>query len=93
MPENFELMLTLWAVMALAVAALAVYRKILTNHEDDTLHVREVDSGTVAQQNVVANKVTVVDRWGKILTGVAFLYGRALAGMWGYADWVARNAG
>ena len=54
-----------WAILATAVLALALYRRVVANKEDDYVHV-SVD--VAAQQTAVAKKLEVIDKWGKILT-------------------------
>jgi uncharacterized membrane protein len=81
-----------WAVVALVVCALAIYRKVVARHEDDFLHVRDSEAKLVAEQGEIANKLLLIDRWGKIMTVVALVYGLALAGSYVYASWVSNNA-
>jgi hypothetical protein len=77
-----------WIVMACGVAALAIYRKTISSHEDDTLHVSAISSVNVSQQADVAHRLEVVDRWGKLLTAVVAVYGVALAAAYTYQMWV-----
>jgi len=81
-----------WAVLALVVCALAIYRKAVSRHEDDFLHVRDSETNLVAEQGAIASKLLVIDRWGKITTVVALVYGLALAGSYVYLSWVTNNA-
>ena len=74
----FVSLFVLWIVLALAVLALAVYRRMVAQREDDTLHV--LDPVSVAPQQVgVAQKLDQIDRWGKRLTIIAAAYGLVLA--------------
>ena len=74
----FVALFVLWIVLALAVVALAVYRRMIAQQEDDALHVLEPVS--VAQQQVgVAQKLDEIDRWGKRLTILTTVYGLILA--------------
>lgn len=82
----------LWAVMALFVLGLAIYRRMIAQNEDDLLHVRDDEAQLVAQQGAVANKLSAVDRWGKILTAVTFAYGVVLAVVYVYLSWLENNA-
>jgi len=81
-----------WAVLAIIVIAMAVYRRSLANQEDDTLHIRDDEVQMVAQQGVLAHKLEVIDRWGKILTGVAALAGVVIGGLYVYWSWLELNA-
>ena len=68
-----------WLVLATAVVALAVTRKVVAHYEDDLLHVREGDAALNTQQQATANKLEVIDRWGKILTAAAVVSGIVMA--------------
>ncbi|MBM3810322.1 MAG: hypothetical protein FJW20_01680 [Acidimicrobiia bacterium] len=81
-----------WAVIAIIVCVFAIWRKLVSRHEDDMLHIGDGATDLVAQQNQVANKLLFIDRWGKIFTVIAFVYGLVLATAYVYASWVARNA-
>ena len=61
--------LILWVVLAVTVLALFVWRKTVARNEDDNLHV--LDGAAVQQtrqQAAVAQKLELIDKWGKILT-------------------------
>ena len=92
MSSNWMPYVVLWALLAVIVFVLAAYRKIVAYHEDDTLHVRDSDVQLVAEQEVVARKLQVIDRWGKVLTVAALVYGFLLAGSFVYASWLQSNA-
>jgi hypothetical protein len=77
-----------WIVMACGVAALAIYRKTISSHEDDTLHVSAASNINVSQQTDVAHRLDVIDRWGKLMTIIAAAYGLALAALYTYQMWV-----
>jgi hypothetical protein len=77
-----------WIVMACGVAALAIYRKTISSREDDTLHVSAISNVNVSQQADVAHRLEVIDRWGKLLTVIAAVYGLALAALYTYQMWV-----
>jgi len=76
-----------WAVLAVILVVLYIYRRHIALKDDETLHVLDADAGMVAQQVAVAKKLEVVDRWGKILTIIAVLYSLALAGLYIYTVW------
>ncbi len=77
-----------WAALASSVLALAFYRRVVANKEDDYVHVSTAVSTDVsAQQIAVANKLQTIDRWGKILTVVAAVFGLALLGVFLYNGW------
>lgn len=81
-----------WVV--LAVVVLLAWRKLVTNREDDTLHVAEPDTvqeGVMKEQVGVAHEIEQIDKWGKILTIVAVVYGLILAGVYFYHTWTASS--
>ena len=77
-----------WILLALVVAALAMYRKTLSNQEDDIIHVSG-ESGSVTRQITLAHRLEKIDGWGKTLTIVLVLYGLGLAGWLIYQGWVS----
>ena len=81
-----------WATLAMVVIALAVYRKVVSVHEDDSLHVSDREAELVVQQQILARKLDWIDRWGQILTVIALVYGLALAGSYLYMGWIERNS-
>jgi ABC-type transport system involved in cytochrome c biogenesis permease subunit len=74
-----------WIALALAVIGLLVRRKVVASHEDDNLHVFD---GGGANQTVVAHKLDQIDKWGKILTVIALVYGLILAAAFAYQAWI-----
>jgi len=87
MPAYFLPSIIVWAVVALAVVALIIRRKIVSNKEDDTLHVLH---GTLSEQSAVASKLEVIDKWGKILTVVAVVMGLLIAAAYVYESFFNR---
>ncbi|MEK7408343.1 MAG: hypothetical protein AAB225_25000 [Acidobacteriota bacterium] len=76
-----------WGVLAVVLLVLISYRSRLAGHEDDTIHVLDGDAGMVTEQVALAKKLTVVERWGKILTVVVVIYGLAIAGLYCWNLW------
>ncbi len=74
-----------WGVLATAVLALAFYRRAVASKEDDYLH---VNSDVAAQQTAMAKRLEVIDKWGKILTIVAAVFGVLLLGLFMYDGWM-----
>jgi hypothetical protein len=77
-----------WSVLAAVVVMLLIYRWVVANKEDDSLHVSEAEAAVVDQQAALAKKLGAVDRWAKILAAVAALYGLTLLGLYMYKSWV-----
>jgi len=90
MPSTFVPFVVLWSVMAAAVLAMIVWRKMVASHEDDQIHVLDGASDAVSQQQVqLANKLEMIDKWGKTLTVITLVFGVVLAAFFVYHGWVA----
>jgi hypothetical protein len=73
-------------LLALVVIAMIAWRKAVARGEDDTLHVLQGDA--LPQQSAVAQKLDMIDKWGKTLTVIAVVFGLLLAGLYVYQVWV-----
>lgn len=73
-----------WALLASVVAGLAFYRRLVTRNEDDYLH---VDAAANVQQQSMTKKLESIDKWGKLLTIIAGVYGLLLVGLVLYNQW------
>ena len=83
---NFTPWMILWAAMALAVLVMAGYRKIASVREDETLHL--VNPSESARQLAIFHELERIDKFGKLLTVVAAIYGLLLAIAYTYQTWV-----
>jgi hypothetical protein len=89
---NFVPFVTLWILLAMTVVALFIWRKTVSSKEDDNLHVLDAASGEkTAQQAVVAQKLDLIDKWGKIVTLLAVIYGVILGGLYAWQVWVQNS--
>jgi hypothetical protein len=88
---NFNLLplLVVWTVLALAVLAMFIWRRSVASNEDDSLHLMH---GTLTQQTTVAQKLDVIDKWGKILTVITVLFGLLIAAVYVLAQFSGRNS-
>lgn len=80
----------LWALLAVVVLTLIAYRKVVSLQEEETLHL-----GNLAEadhQAVIARKLDWIDKWGKLLTVVAVVYGVLLAAAYTYHVWLVMQA-
>ena len=80
-------LVVLWMVLGAATMALALYRKILTLHEVDTIVMEDWKKQEVAEQVTRARKLDAIDRWGKTLTVVSVAAGLAIGAFYLYARW------
>ena len=76
-----------WAVLAVIVIYLIVHRRKFAHQEDDTLRVLE-GPAVISQQIAVAKKLDQIDKWGKLLTLVALLYGLLIGVAFVWQNWV-----
>lgn len=78
-----------WAVLAVIVLVLALMRRGITSHEDDTIHLSGGGAAAVNEQLVVAKKLASIDLWGKVLTVVLAATGLVLGALYGMQVWEA----
>ena len=79
----------LWILLALTVLALFIWRKSVSSKEDDNLHVLDgASTAKSSEQIAVAQKLDLIDKWGKIATVVAVIYGVILGGFYVYQSWI-----
>lgn len=83
---NFTPWMILWAALALAVLVMAGYRKIASVREDETLHL--VNPSESARQLAIFHELERIDKFGKLLTVVAAIYGLLLVMGYTYQTWV-----
>jgi hypothetical protein len=86
---NLTPLVILWSILALAVLGLALYRKLVANHEDDLIHIGPGEEKLIPQQVQIAAKLEVVDRWGKTLTVIVAATGLLIAAAYLYLAWEA----
>lgn len=66
-------------VMAAIVAALAIYRFMIARQQEFHLHTAPGEAQLAGQQTGVAKRLDAVDRWGKLMTTLTFVYFVVLA--------------
>ena len=71
--------------MTVAVAILAVYRKVVARNEDDLVHLSEGSEQLIANQRKTEHSLTVIDRAGITLTVATAVYGLILVASFVYA--------
>jgi hypothetical protein len=85
MDISFVPFTVIWALLAIVVLALLVYRKLVSSKEEETLHL--ADATEANHQAVIGQKLEWIDKWGKLLTVVAVVYGVLLAAAYTYHVW------
>jgi hypothetical protein len=85
--------LVVLAILTVATIALAIYRASVARKQDLHLHYEAAESGTVGQQIAIEHRLHTIDRWGKGLTIVTFIYFLIVVGMLVYHQWVSTYSG
>jgi hypothetical protein len=83
---NYLPYVLIWVVLTMIVVFLAIYRRRINSRVDETLHVRDAEAQAIPTQEVVARKLVIVDRWGKILTVISVLYLLGMAAAYIYSS-------
>lgn len=83
---DFRVLLGLWALLAVSVIVLVVWRKTVAREEDDQVHMLHTEA--VPHQVLVAHKLEVIDKWGKVVTALTIAYGVIIAALFIYQTWV-----
>lgn len=85
--------LVVLAILTVLTIALAIYRASIAHKQDLHLHYEAAESGTVGRQMATENRLHAIDRWGKGLTIVTFLYFLFIVGMLVYQQWMRTYTG
>jgi hypothetical protein len=74
----------LWCLLALAVLALALFRKLSSMREDSLIHIGPGEEKMIPKQVEMTRKLHTIDAWGKTLTVIVAAGGLLLAGSYLY---------
>jgi membrane protein YdbS with pleckstrin-like domain len=86
---NLLPLLVVWIVLVLGVLTLFLWRQSVARNEDDSLHVTH---GALAEQTSLAQKLEVIDKWGKIMTVIAVVLGLLIAAAYVYGQFAGRSS-
>ena len=86
---NLFPLLIVWTVLALGVLALFLWRQAVARGEDDSLHVMH---GALTEQTSLAQKLEVIDKWGKIMTVITVVLGLLIAAAYVYGQFSGRSS-
>jgi hypothetical protein len=86
---DLNILFYVWCGFFLTTAGLALFRKFVANREDDYIHVGPGQEKYIPRQTELAKRLTAIDHWGKIVTGVTAVFGLALAAAALYQAWRA----
>lgn len=84
---NVTSVVVIWALLGIATLGLALYRKLLSNKEQDVIQLAPGEETHIPQQRDLARKMSSVDRWGKTMTVATAVIGLFLAGSYLYQAW------
>lgn len=87
---NFLPHLVILGILGAIVGGLAFYRRLVAEKEDDTVHLTG-STDSIKEQEAIAAKLSVIDKWGKLSTVVLVIYGLIVAGLYVYEMWEASS--
>jgi hypothetical protein len=91
---NGTTLVAVWVVLGVATLVLAVYRHLLSAHEEnDVVHLGAGEEKEIPRQVHLAQKMLTIDRWGKTMTIVTAVVGIGLATAYLYQAWESPNPG
>jgi preprotein translocase subunit SecG len=83
--------LVLWIVMAVALAVIYTYRRVVAGSSDERVHLSDVSDAVIKQQEAAARTIQQLDRIVTILAIVFVVYGLALGGAQIYTAFVSNS--
>jgi hypothetical protein len=89
---NLTPYIVLWSILGIFVLGLALYRKLVTTHqEDDLVHLSRGEERLIPHQVAVNQKIHKIDRVGELLTVVTVIGGLAIAAAYLYGAFQANQ--
>jgi hypothetical protein len=80
--------LTLWLVVIAALVVVCFWRRSVAVQEDPALHLGAAHAGSADQQVTVARRLGQIDKWVKLLSVTAVVFGLLLGAAYLYKGWV-----
>jgi len=80
--------LTLWLVVIAALVVVCFWRRSVAVQEDPALHLGAAHAGSAGQQVAVAKRLGQIDKWVKLLSVTAVVFGLLLGAAYLYKGWV-----
>ncbi len=91
---NVTFLVALWVALGVATLVLAIYRQVLSAHnENDVVHLGAGEEKEIPRQVVLARIMGSIDRWGKTMTVLTIVIGLGLATAYLYQAWESPNPG
>ena len=85
---NFGLYAIAWGVIATVTAVLMIYKRVLGEKEDDSVHMMDYEAKIVEEQVSMANRITAIERWTTVLIVLTLVSGAVLAGLYLHQSWM-----
>lgn len=79
-----------WILLAVIVLALALYRKFVSTHGDNYVHMSEGEARLIPHQVSINQTIEKIDRWGESLTILTLITGLGLACLYFYGALYSR---
>lgn len=86
---SFVPFIVLESLLILSVLALFIWRKMVARAEDDDIHMLHGTTGVSQQQQMISQKLDVIDKWGKIVTAVTVIFGLLLGAAYMYSSFLS----
>jgi len=75
---HLNMYVAIWILIAGCVLLLALYRLAVDKGDYTILHVRRSEVTQIPKQVIRAERLDIIDQWGKVLTVLALVYGVAM---------------
>jgi hypothetical protein len=75
---TYTTLVVLFLALTVLTMGLALYRKLLSMHEDDYIHLSPGQERLIPLQRTMVRKMHSIDVWGEVLTGVTLFAGLVL---------------
>jgi len=85
--EAMTVLLTLWAVLTIALVILLIYRSALAMHEDDQIFLDSAESHLEEEQQQLIARMNRLRPFVNILGACSGLLILAMAGLWLWNGW------
>ncbi len=76
-----------WAVLAVVVIVIAVYRNKVARRDDQSLDLMVKDERVIEEQKLAIKKIRTIDRLGQALTVLTITYGLVIVAIYFYHIW------
>jgi hypothetical protein len=88
---NLAPMLIAWMIVGGGTAALALYRKFVSHNEEDIVRLGPGEEVLIPEQMKLARELTAIDKLGKVMTVLTFVFGIVVGLAYLYVGYVNSN--